>query len=438
MKKIVILLLALSLSGCSVLEKLLFEEKEEETVVEEETVEEEKFSVWSTKPGIDIDNVKIMLPFDKKEMPFGERRALVDIEKIGYPQQWHDYDYDTNAIIIAKGGNHGIYNYDMELLYPASVSIHSAPFASGISPARVTGEDGIKYVYGMANTANSTAFAFDSDYLSVRDIPFENYEYDPYGKTSYFPYLAFKNEVLGIVVPKEDGSNEFFEYTGDIGKQFIAPVVDEGYHKTGYYICGSDGSVKGSTYNDYGGYIEGSFINGFYVIGSKTDKAIINEATSQLVGLVYQDVLYYSDGYCPVKKYGKWGYIDEEGNEVTDFIFDGVTGLYDGRAFVYGFGKYGILDFKKSFEAGVPLTVQTLYNEDNEEASLGTAEVLISELTIRGGAGTAYSSFGNSHIGAKYKVYEIAEMDGLKWYRVANSLWLPDSNGEWVLFTEGA
>lgn len=439
MKKLLIVLIVLSLTGCAKLDELLGLTEEEEEVIEETPeVTEEKFSVWAIKPGIDIDNVKVMLPFDKKEIDASGTRALVDIEKTGYPQQWHNYDYDPNAIIIAKDGNHGIYNYDMEMLYPTSISIHSAPFASGIAPARIKENDEIKFVYGTANTANSTALAFDSDYISVRDIKFEDYDYDPYGNTKYFPYLAFQNDTLGVVTPREDGSRTFTSFSGDVGAAFIAPIIDEGFHTTGYYICNSDGSVRTTTYTDYGGYVEGTFINDFYVIGSKTEKALIKESTSEHIGLVYQDVLYFSDGYCPVKKYGKWGYIDENGNEVTDFIFDGVTGLYDGKAFVMAFGKYGLLDFKKSMEEGQDLNVQSMYNEDNEEASLGTAEVLISELTIRGGAGSAYNSYGNSHIGAKYKVYEIVEADNYKWYRVSNSLWLPDNNGEWVMFSEGA
>ncbi len=436
MKKLLVLLLVISLSGCAMIDDYLTGGNEEEVVDETEEVVEEKFSVWAIKPGIDIDNIKVMLPFDKKEIATNSGRALIDIEKIGYPQQWHDYDYDTNAIIIAKEGNHGIYTYEMEMLYPISVSIHSAPFASGIAPARINEDGNIKCVYGTANTAISTAFAFDSDYISVRDIKFENYEYDPYGKTKYFPYIAVKDEVIGIVTPHEDGSNTFEEYSPNVGKDYIAPIVDNGFHITGYYIINSDGTVRFPTIKDYGGYVEGSFINGFYVAGSKNDKALINAESSTQVGLVYQDVLYYSDGYCPVKKYGKWGYIDEEGNEVTDFIFDGVTSLYDGKAFVLGFGKYGVLDFKKAFDNGASLTVQSMYNEDNEEPSLGTAEVLISELTIRAGAGTAYNSFGNSHVGAKYKVYEIVDADGYRWYRVANSLWLPDTKGEWVSFNE--
>ena len=440
MKKLILVLLSLSLTGCAVLETILGIDSDEEIVEENEASEEEKeekFTVWAVKPGMDIDNFKVMLPFDKKEVEVNGIRALADVEKRGYPQQWHDYGYDPNAIIIAKNGNHGIYNYNMEMLYPASVSIHSAPFASGIAPARVNENGEIKCVYGTANTANATAFAFDSDYISVRDIVYENYEYDPYANTKYFPYVAFKNDVLGVAKPQEDGSVLFEEFNEKIVKSFIAPILDEGNHKTGYYICNGDGSVVDKTYTDYGGYIEGSYINGFYQIGSSTDKAIIKAATQTQIGLVYQDALYFSDGYCPVKKYGKWGYIDENGTEVTDFVFDGVSGLYDGKAFVLGFGKYGVLDFKKTFEAGLPLTVQNMYNEDNEEASLGTLEVLVSELTIRGGAGIQFSSFGNSHVGAKYKVYEIIEADGVSWYRVANSLWIPDSNGEWATFIGG-
>ena len=35
------------------------------------------------------------------------------------------------------------------------------------------------------------------------------------------------------------------------------------------------------------------------------------------------------------------------------------------------------------------------------------------------------------------KIPEIIEADGVSWYRVANSLWIPDSNGEWATFIGG-
>ena len=36
----------------------------------------------------------------------------------------------------------------------------------------------------------------------------------------------------------------------------------------------------------------------------------------------YEEVKNFNDGYAAVKKDGKWGYMDEEGTVVVDFLYD--------------------------------------------------------------------------------------------------------------------
>ena len=61
-------------------------------------------------------------------------------------------------------------------------------------------------------------------------------------------------------------------------------------------------------------------------------------------------LLWFEDGYCPVMKDGKWGFIDETGTEVTEFIFEDVTALYQGKSYVKYTGRYGLLDVVGTLE----------------------------------------------------------------------------------------
>lgn len=440
MKKLGVLLLALSLIGCAKIEEAL-EINQEEEVVEEEQPEQEETSVyskvWAVAPEIEVDNVKMMMPFDKQEVSVDGTTALVDLNKIGYPQQWASDEYDCDAVIVAIDGNHGIYNYEAKAIYPASVSIHSAPFAQGIGPARVTTDDGVKIMYGAGNTQNDTAFYFTDDYKTIRDVPSKNYEYDPYDTETKTSFVAIKDNKLGVATPQGKGNYTFTATSASFPSEFVAPVLDGNYHITDYKVCDKDGNVVAGIISGNGPYNEGSYINGFYTIGTPDAKTLVNATGEYAIGdYSYQAVGYFSDGYCPVKKYGKWGYIDENGDEVTDFIFDNATSLYDGKAYVLYGGVYGVLDIKGSIENDIPLTLATCYHIPQGEEPIGVLEVHVKELTIRGGAGPEYASVGNSHIGAKYNVFEIKEVSGYTWYRISNYSWIP-SDGDWTTYTKG-
>lgn len=62
----------------------------------------------------------------------------------------------------------------------------------------------------------------------------------------------------------------------------------------------------------------------------------------------FDDATFYEDGYIGVKKNDKWAFMDSDGNVVTDYLFDKVSGLYKGKAYVKINGKIGILDLYSS------------------------------------------------------------------------------------------
>ena len=131
-----------------------------------------------------------------------------------------------------------------------------------------------------------------------------------------------------------------------------------------------------------------------------------------------------------------WGFIDEMGNEVTDFIFSDVTELGNGRSYVRYNGTYGILNLKEALANGKQLNIYTLYG-NTDEKPIGKVTVNVSDLNIRSGTGVDYESVGNSLEGTSYPVFETAEAESYTWYRIDASHWIP-SDGEWLSYEEGA
>ena len=89
-------------------------------------------------------------------------------------------------------------------------------------------------------------------------------------------------------------------------------------------------------------------------------KDIVSLETGEIINAEpYQDVLWFEDGYCPVMKDGEWGFIDETGTEVTEFIFEDVTALYQGKSYVKYTGRYGLLDVAGTLKKGTEISSST-------------------------------------------------------------------------------
>lgn len=54
----------------------------------------------------------------------------------------------------------------------------------------------------------------------------------------------------------------------------------------------------------------------------------------EVIAPQYDDARYFSEGLAPVKKNGKWGYINEAGEVVIDFQYDGAHSFSEGKALV--------------------------------------------------------------------------------------------------------
>ncbi|MBE6128274.1 MAG: WG repeat-containing protein [Erysipelotrichaceae bacterium] len=444
MKKIMIAVLALAmLAGCEKKVQEIPEEEPEETEVVEETGK-----IWTVEPGIEVENVRTMEPFEKTEVlyeseNYGQLHVLGDFERIGYPQEWMGSSCDTDAVIIEKNGSNGIWNYEGEELSPADINIHSTPFAAGIGPARLDNGDGtFSFVYGYANSASQKGVYFSDDYSERLEAGLDVYAYDPYHDERLQPFFCVQDGVFGVAVPTWTEDHPVYGFTfepfagGELPGNLIAPVVDPVCRKQSYVLCDSFGNVLMDTVTSRGSYVEGTYINGHYIVSTTEDVAFIHAMTATQISWSYHAAGYFSDGYAPVKKYGKWGFIDEMGNEVTDFIFSDVTELGNGRSYVRYNGTYGILNLKEALANGKQLNIYTLYG-NTDEKPIGKVTVNVSDLNIRSGTGVDYESVGNSLEGTSYPVFETAEAESYTWYRIDASHWIP-SDGEWLSYEEGA
>ncbi len=442
MKKWLIAAMAVCLAaGCTA-------HKTEETEPEEPVPAEKPLVVWAREPGLTIDNIKLMEPFSKREIIYespanGTQHVLADMERCGYPQEWNESGYGTDAIIVEKDGNHGLFDYNGNVIYPTTVSVHQAPFASGIDAARIVNEDGsVRFGWGTVNTASATAVLFDPNLTTVSDVPFASYQYDPYDEINKWPYFAVQDGVFGVVTPQLTPEGKmtykyaFEAYQGStLPGSLIVPEVDQNFNRTGYIVCDANGSQIMHTIVARGTYKEDTYVNGYYLIGMDNEVTIIHAMSGMQVGASYFGAKYFSDGYIPVRKYGKWGYMDEEGNEVTDFIFDDASPVVHGNAYVRRDGSWGILNMREYLNAGKQITFAACYGEKTQDPSIGTITVNVSELNIRDAASVYGASVGNSIVGSRYDVYEITEAEGYTWYRIDASHWIPDS-GEWLTFEE--
>lgn len=58
----------------------------------------------------------------------------------------------------------------------------------------------------------------------------------------------------------------------------------------------------------------------------------------------YDELSDYSFGFAKVKKAGKYGFIDKEGNEIVECVYEDAGTFSDGMAYVKQNGKYGFID----------------------------------------------------------------------------------------------
>ena len=439
MKKWIISALVISmLAGCGQKKN----EEPEETATPEPV--EEVQGAWVKKPGeLNIDAVKDMDAFDQVEIAYEGGTVLGDEERIGMPQEWYETGYENNAVVIEKDGKHGVYDYNGNQLFVPTVNVHSTPFARGITMAKVKNAEGNwVYAYGYCNSTISSAVVFTPDFTAVTDVPFADYQFAPYSDTSAMPYFAIVDGTFGVLTPgkNEDGSASgsysFAPYSGTgLTRNMIVPVLDPMYKTVSRVVVFQNGSIGPNVLEDLGTYQTASYANGYYRLKYSDTTIFIHAESATQIGWAYHDAKNFSSGYAPVKRYGYWALLNENGDEVTDYVFNDIMGVYNGKAYVRVGKQWGIINVGQAVERGRNLTWTALFGTEKSEP-LGTLTVHVADLNFRTGPDPSYEAVGNSVPNSAYPVYETTEASGYTWYRIDENVWLP-SEGTWATFEKG-
>ena len=322
---------------------------------------------WVKTPEMDIDSIKSLESEDINEY-FVVDRAYG--EKEGYPQQWDPYSkYTSDAIVVTKGDKYGVFDFSGNELYSITLDI-AREAGTAKDPYLVpTAYDAIKaendrIVNGFVGgkyTDDSTGYYFSDDFHSI--IDYFNGGMDIGGYHNYFAVHDGKVMLVNTWYEKDckyvDGSLS----NKDGHERYVLPVLN-GKAKYNY----SQADVSGWALVDrnnkiinittYEPYRMKECVNGFMPVKVDGKVGFVNLGShGQLIASGYDDVKYFEDGYAPVKKGDKWGFIDENGNEVSDFIFDEASPLYNGRSYVKINGKFGILDVGKTLQRKVSITM---------------------------------------------------------------------------------
>lgn len=319
--------------------------------------------IWIHEPTLALEGVQ-----ELKSHSYNLGIGSTFNEQIGYPQHWDSelyYDksidvqadvYTADSIIVKKDGKYGIYDFEgnplLEAVYDGNHEDASqSPFeyyalhGFGISAMLDT------YYYSVPIlTSDFRSYSFESVGGLGGDYGFGYAQVD--GEIVYIFDTFSKQELnckgfacLVRIVDKEQCDGCKFQIGWAI------------YDKNSKYVADSPDFDSSSL-------VKGSFVNGFYGLQDNQNGliAIVDASTGKkLTNYEFEEIKFFEEGYCPVKKNGKWAYIDTNGKAVTDYIFDDASTVYDGKVYVgIGAKQYGILDLKATLSQKIAINADTI------------------------------------------------------------------------------
>ncbi|WP_410495537.1 WG repeat-containing protein [Cellulosilyticum sp. ST5] len=123
------------------------------------------------------------------------------------------------------------------------------------------------------------------------------------------------------------------------------------------------------------GMLEGNIDDARISIKKDGKWGFINVHVEMVILPLYDEIGYFSNGLCPVRKGEKWGYIDKDGNEIFPIILDEITPFKynfqerytesgarlftvftEAHAAVRYGHKWGFIDHKGQYKVHIPIT----------------------------------------------------------------------------------
>ena len=403
-------------------------ETETEVAKEDET---DLMAVWVKEPSMKLDSIANL---EAVSFILG-----AEIELKGYPAEWYLNDpdgpwnipeYRSDALIAEYQGNYGIMDYKGNVLYPF---VFAGENRDDYIPIGFQPFEGF-----IAYSPSGTARKFSADFSDTGFILSG-------GVGGYAPTPYIVDHVILIDDPETMAVKEF---TNTFHTRIAAEVDTKDRTPAGCAVVNENTEILFETQGHCG-----QFVNGFLGIHENSGwenpgrKGFVRVYDGKEItgGAVYEDALYFEDGYAPVKTSGRWAFIDEEGKPVSDPLFDGVSVLHNGRAYVKYHDLWGILDIAETLRKqifiseetlGGPYMEETLIIPELHEEVIGTATILVDGLNSRSIPNTGGTKLEKVKKSETYDVYEIYEDSEYTWYRIGTDRWITDT-GEWVSYAAG-
>ena len=398
-------------------EEVLETEQEEQTKTKGDTVSV-KWIISPSMPVDQIDDPVQLLPSSSDYYNLYEGPGV----------QWADAVYYTgNVMYFGQNGKEGIMDYDGNVLIPAVFTKTSWGNAFAICQYVMNG------IYGDINSSDMTAYLISSDF---RTFSYENLL--PTGLDVIAGFYTCNDRVYSDEGPLDEKS-----IPSDLCNKILVMKDTNGNTIGAQYVDSSGNTGAKWNYLMKDKYSCNGYAAVYKADDDRNSIGLVDISTGKLITSEwYQYSKWFEDGYCPVRKDGKWGYIDTEGNEVTDFIFEDASVSYNGRVFVKLNGKYGILDLKNTLEEKIAVTEETCASwTDNSKLRdanevVGKVKVNVSGLNIRKLPNASSDKAGKTENGKSYDVYDIYNGATYTWYRIGDGQWIAD-NGSWVTYKEG-
>lgn len=334
--------------------------------------------IWAIEPSLEYEDIDNVIQGYYRQ----PSRARWYLEMTGYSSSWQNHtsdivnaEYPSNMFTCTLNGRYGILNDEGKIIL------------DGIEPLQsYTGEKNpleAKEYYSYVVKQNGVLYQLDQDMTAGEEITHGmmagDYPFHPFVMhQEAFVYNMYMYDDESFIKPFKEVDESYMNlpdicYVPVVGS--YTNYVDDVW--TGMAKMDKDGNIL--HIYDYvpcnGIQNTDTLVNGYYVtahepvdITCMTDmqpkdiayKDIVSLETGEIINAEpYQDVLWFEDGYCPVMKDGKWGFIDETGTEVTEFIFEDVTALYQGKSYVKYTGRYGLLDVVGTLEKGTEISSST-------------------------------------------------------------------------------
>lgn len=408
---------------------------------------------WHVAPSISATDVRMIYPI------MGDWESYT-----GYPQEWYDTGYSDNAVMIITNGWGRIMDFDGNTLNATDINMSATQGdkydARGSALLYGSDDYGTGYIY----VGNDYNYYLSQDFASISGtVPVGACDCGDDPTVTETPAIVdntFGTYRFGYTETEEVQEflpGEMSSFT--LSDRNIVPVRGNDYFITGYGIVDQNGEIIYTSSHLVNGEatdyptivnnrffetdreIDSSHYTYFFDIPYETEIkdldntkkiALVNAETGEhLTDYLYDEALYFEDGYCPVEKDGKWGFIDENGNEVTDFIFDSASALYQGLTYVSVNDCFGVLDLKATLEQGTPVNLSTCYDSvggvPDSSAELriqGSVTTSYDNVNIRSGAGTSYDKLGHMGMFWYYPVYETQEAEDYTWLRIGDNEWV--------------